>query len=167
MNGDLSLILQSPELTFKYGSSGDTGVSASLVLHGTPPFQVYYRTQRDKEPEKEGVKTFANSRGEITLQPSWSGHYVYTFLQLSDANYKRVELNGPTIDQVVHPLASAEFAYAKTKKMISSCSGNIIDVDVHLRVCLAGDTQIPYLVDSYGCRTGNRSMELADSDHWA
>jgi nucleoporin POM152 len=124
------------ELIVLFRSSGDTGVSASLVLHGTPPFHVYYRTQRDKEPEEEGVKTFSSSRGEITLQPLWSGHYVYTFLRLSDANYQRVELNGPTISQVVHPLASAEFAYGETKRMINSCSGNIVNVDVLLRVCL-------------------------------
>ena len=108
----------------------------SLVLHGTSPFQVYYRTQRDKEPEKEGVKTFTSSRGEITLQPLWSGHYVYTFFQLSDVNYQRVALNGPTIEQVVHPLATAEFASGGAKKMINSCSGNVVDIDISLRVRL-------------------------------
>ncbi|KDQ63216.1 hypothetical protein JAAARDRAFT_119663 [Jaapia argillacea MUCL 33604] len=117
--------------------SGDTGVSASLVIHGTPPFQVYYRTQRDNEPARELVKTFQTSRGEITLQPERSGHYVYTFLQLSDANYKKVDLKGPSIDQIVHPLASADFAQTGTagrgKKMISSCSGSTVPVDVEFR----------------------------------
>jgi nucleoporin POM152 len=119
-------------------SSGDTGVSASLVLHGTLPFQVYYRTQRDKEAPRDLVKTFPNSRGELTLQPERSGHYVYSFFQMSDANYKKVELNGPSIDQVVHPLAAAEFvnvgAGARSKRMINSCSGNMVDVEVDLRV---------------------------------
>jgi nucleoporin POM152 len=122
-----------------YPSSGDTGISASLVLHGTPPFQVYYRSQADNLSPEEHVKTFASSRGEITLQPTYSGHYVYTFLQISDANYQKVELNGPSIDQVVHPLASAHFTdnsykYSRTKKKINSCSGNTLDVDVLLRV---------------------------------
>ncbi|KAL4070659.1 hypothetical protein J3A83DRAFT_4372847 [Scleroderma citrinum] len=116
--------------------SGDTGVSASLILHGTPPFQVYYRTQRDKENPRDLVKTFATSRGTITLQPEHSGHYFYTFLQLSDANYKKVPLDGPSIDQVVHPLAAADFVLAtsgRNKKVVSSCSGSVIDVDIDLR----------------------------------
>ncbi|KZT74944.1 hypothetical protein DAEQUDRAFT_659210 [Daedalea quercina L-15889] len=117
--------------------SGDTGVSASLVLHGTPPFQVYYRMQRDKEPHREISKSFTSSRGELTIQPERSGHYTFTFLYLSDANYKKVDLNGPSIDQVVHPPAFAEFSHrepvGRGKRKISSCSGNTVDVDVDFR----------------------------------
>ncbi|KAF9225491.1 hypothetical protein BS17DRAFT_801515 [Gyrodon lividus] len=115
--------------------SGDTGVSASLILHGTPPFQVYYRTQRDKENPRDLVKTFTSSRGELTLQPEHSGHYFYSFLQLSDTNYRKVELNGPSIDQVVHPLAAADFVSAggRTKRVVNSCSGNMVDIEVDLR----------------------------------
>jgi hypothetical protein len=131
-----SLILIPPH------SSGDTGVSASLILHGTPPFQVYYRTQRDKEPARDLSKTFPFSRGELTLQPERSGHYVYTFVQMSDANYKKVELSGPSIEQVVHPLAGAEFVGVgsgaggggRSKRMVNSCSGGLVDVEVDLRV---------------------------------
>ncbi|KAH7886081.1 hypothetical protein F5I97DRAFT_1937005 [Phlebopus sp. FC_14] len=117
--------------------SGDTGVSASLILHGTPPFQVYYRTQRDNENPRDVIKTFGSSRGELTLQPEHSGHYYYTFLQLSDANYKQVPLNGPSIDQVVHPPAAADFvsgnASGRSKRALSSCSGSFVDVAVELR----------------------------------
>lgn len=117
-------------------SSGDTGVSASLILYGTPPFQVYYRMQRDNEPPLERSQTFANSRGEFTLQPEKSGHYVFTFMSMSDANYRKVELNGPSIDQVVHPLATADFAESMTKrKTVSSCAGDTVSVDIDLRVC--------------------------------
>lgn len=119
-------------------SSGDTGVSASLIFHGTPPFQVYYRTQRDKEDPRDLVKTFTSSRGELTLQPEHSGHYFYTFLYLSDVNYKKVELKGPSIDQIVHPLAAADFIQTagtgRSKRMVNSCSGNMVDVEVDLRV---------------------------------
>ena len=125
-------------------SSGDTGVSASLVLHGSPPFQVYYTMQKDKEAPKEMVETFPTSRGEFTIQPERSGHYIFNFAKLSDANYKRVPLKGPSIDQIVHPPASADFAHntpgarggRSSRKRISSCSGNIVDVDVDLRVCI-------------------------------
>ncbi|KAF5384775.1 hypothetical protein D9615_001264 [Tricholomella constricta] len=115
--------------------SGDTGVSGSLVLRGTPPFQVYYRVQRDDEPPRELSKTFATSRGELTLQPDRSGHYKFTFTQLSDSNYRKVELKGPSIDQVIHPLAGADFVLtqAGNKRRISSCDGDTVSVDVDLR----------------------------------
>lgn len=113
-------------------SSGDTGVSASLVLHGTPPFQVYYTTQRDEEPPGETAKTFPTSRGELSIQPSQAGHYTFTFAYISDSNYRRVELNGPSIDQAIHPLASAAFA-GPQKRMLSSCAGSLVDIDVELR----------------------------------
>ncbi|KAJ7808261.1 hypothetical protein B0H14DRAFT_3112741 [Mycena olivaceomarginata] len=112
--------------------SGDTGVSASLVLHGTPPFQVYYTTQRDEEPPRETAKTFPTSRGELSIQPSQAGHYTFTFAYISDSNYRRVELNGPSIDQAIHPLASAAFA-GPQKRMLSSCAGSLVDIDVELR----------------------------------
>ncbi|GLB35866.1 putative nucleoporin pom152 [Lyophyllum shimeji] len=129
--------LPSAEIKWKriHECSGDTGVSASLVLYGTPPFQVYYTVQRDNEPPRELSKTFASSRGELTLQPERSGHYKFTFTRLSDTNYKQVELKGPSIDQVIHPLAAADFvtAQAGTKRRISSCDGGDVSVDVDLR----------------------------------
>jgi nucleoporin POM152 len=119
-----------------YSSSGDTGVSASLVLRGTPPFHVQYHVQRDNEAPMQFFKTFATSRGELTLQPERSGHYVFTFVQMSDANYKQVELNGPSIDQLIHPLAAADFVTSQTgkKRTINSCEGGTVSVDVDLRV---------------------------------
>jgi hypothetical protein len=61
---------------------------------------------------------------------------------MSDANYKKVGLDGPSIEQVVHPLAAAEFVGvgagggggARNKRMVNSCSGNIVDAEVDLRV---------------------------------
>lgn len=83
-------------------------------------------------------KMFASSRGELTIQPDRSGHYVFQFVQISDANYKKVDLKGPSIDQVVHPPASADFVNSihggRGKKQINSCSGSLVDVDVELRV---------------------------------
>lgn len=120
-------------------SSGDTGVSASLVLHGKPPFQVYYQQKRNNEAFKEMSRIFQGSRGEITLQPESSGNYTYTFTSLSDANYKRTTLTGPTINQVVHPLAAASFAGSAggtNRRSVNSCSGNTISVDIDLRVSI-------------------------------
>lgn len=135
-------------------SSGDTGVSASLVLRGTGPFQVYYQLQKDKEAPRELFKTIGGSRGEITLQPDQSGHYKFTFTHLSDANYK-IPLNGPSIEQVIHPLASADFATrenttpGRTRRLISSCGGSHVDIPVELKVRSLGSfgfsKDLPYL----------------------
>lgn len=136
-NGNLVTLSLTPQLNHLDNSSGDTGVSASLTLRGTPPFQVYYRMQRDNEPTLEKSEIFATSRGEITLQPDRSGHYTFTFTQLSDAHYKKVELNGPSIDQVIHPLAGADFittTQTGNRRRISSCEGETISVDVDLKV---------------------------------
>ncbi|KAJ4485797.1 hypothetical protein J3R30DRAFT_3442070 [Lentinula aciculospora] len=117
--------------------SGDTGVSASLVLHGTPPFHVYYKMQKDFEPPREMSKIFTTSRGQFTLQPEHSGHYIFTFTKISDANYQRVEFDGPSIDQIIHPPASADFVGVPgglgRKKALNSCEGKAIDVEVELR----------------------------------
>ncbi|KAI0036593.1 hypothetical protein K488DRAFT_40635 [Vararia minispora EC-137] len=113
--------------------SGDTGVEATLLLHGTPPFHVYYRMQRDKEPPRELVKVFQSARGEMTLQPPQSGHYVYTFSHVSDTNYQKVPLNGSSIEQTVHPLASAKFvSTGPGRQIVNSCSGDSVDVEVQL-----------------------------------
>ncbi|KAF8167598.1 hypothetical protein B0H34DRAFT_682476 [Crassisporium funariophilum] len=131
--------LPSAEIEWKriHECSGDTGVSASLILRGTPPFQVYYRMQRDSEPAREIAKTFTSSRAELTLQPERSGHYVFTFASISDANYRKVELKGPSIDQMIHPLASADFSEShgsgRSKRIISTCSGDTVDIGVDLR----------------------------------
>ena len=67
------------------------------------------------------------------MRPESSGNYSFTFNSLSDANYQRVKIDGPVINQVVHPLASAFFA-GSGKSSINSCSGDKVDVDVDLRV---------------------------------
>lgn len=94
--------------------------------------------QRDKEPPRDLSKVFASSRGEITIQPDRSGHYIFEFTQLSDVNYKKVALKGPSIDQVVHPPASADFVHnlrgTSGKKKINTCSGSLVDVDVEFKV---------------------------------
>jgi nucleoporin POM152 len=111
-------------------------VSASIILHGTPPFHLYYRTQRNKEQPREEYKMFNAHRGEMSLQPDREGSYTYTFFQISDANYQHVRLHGPTIEQVVHPLAHAEFVHSSRTGRITNCEGDSVDVDVALKVCL-------------------------------
>ncbi|KAF8585137.1 hypothetical protein K439DRAFT_1632955 [Ramaria rubella] len=128
--------------------SGDTGVSVSLVLQGKPPFKVFYQTKRDGEPTRELTKVFHGSRGEVTLQPERSGSYTYTFLRLNDANYEDVKLDGPTINQVVHPLAAADFvksAQTNGKQILHSCSGSMVDIDVELKGTPPWDLEVQIL----------------------
>lgn len=104
-------------------------------MHGTPPFILYYRMQRDKQSPRDLSKTFTSSRGELTIQPQDDGHFVFSVTQISDANYQRVDLKAPSIDQLIHPLASAEFVQTgHGRRRISSCGGNLVDVDVELKV---------------------------------
>ncbi|KAF7339349.1 hypothetical protein MSAN_02148700 [Mycena sanguinolenta] len=149
------VVIEKPKPTAEI-DSGDTGVSASLVLHGTPPFQVYYTTQKDAESPRETAKTFPTSRGELSIQPSQAGHYTFTFAYISDANYRRVELNGPSIDQAIHPLASAAFA-GPQKRMLSSCAGSLVDIDVELRG--TGPWNLEVRVVS---PTGSDTMQIRD-----
>lgn len=114
----------------------------------------------DKEPPREDVRTFTSSRGEFSLQPSKSGHYTWSFTQISDAYYK-VALSGPSIDQVIHPLAHAEFVAGPSggrgKKQVSSCEGGFVDVDVDLRVSYAW-------LSIYLDLTPSRELDLG---HWS
>ncbi|KAG8897050.1 hypothetical protein FRB99_008481 [Tulasnella sp. 403] len=118
--------------------SGDVGVRASLVFHGTPPFTIYYTEQRNRDTPKRLQKTISGARDEIILQPDSSGTYTYSFSHVSDRNYRQVPLEGDglSIKQTVHPLASADFVRpsgAGSKRTVNSCSGDRIDVDVDLR----------------------------------
>lgn len=103
---------------------------------------MYYTERKDKEPPREAEpKTFAGSRGEFTIHPEHSGHYTFAFTRISDANYKRIELKGPSIDQVIHPPASADFAHNTARsvgrKKLGNCEGKTVNLDVDLKVrCL-------------------------------
>ncbi|PPQ78029.1 hypothetical protein CVT25_015574 [Psilocybe cyanescens] len=113
--------------------SGDTGISSTIILHGTPPFMVYYTVKRDNEPAREIAKRFHSSRNELTFQPESSGHYTFTFTAITDAHYtNKIELQGPSIEQMIHPVASADFG-ADKKHILTTCWGDYVDVDVDLR----------------------------------
>ena len=104
-----------------------------MVLHGTPPYTVYYETRHNKGKASQYSKLFAGSRGELTLQPEFSGSFVYAFTSLDDANYKGVPLNGPVIKQTVHPLATASLVWPSgQKRAVKSCSGDTVEIPIQL-----------------------------------
>lgn len=130
-------------LILLFKSSGDVGVTANLVLHGQPPFHIYYTTTHPNGQESTNMSVISGSRGEITLQPERSGSYAYKFTSLSDNNYKHVPLNAPVMKQTVHPLASASFVGtnpgasghrgAGGETTVQSCSGDTVAIPVSLK----------------------------------
>ncbi|KAL0951581.1 hypothetical protein HGRIS_008263 [Hohenbuehelia grisea] len=129
------------EWKFKHECSGDTGVTALFVFHGTPPFVIRYEVQRDNERPEPRQQTFATARGEMSIQPDRSGHYVYRVVSLNDQYYKNIPV-GATYDQVVHPLATAGFVSDSSTggrsprgkgRIINTCEGQTVSVDVDIR----------------------------------
>lgn len=137
-------------------------MAASLLLQGKPPFRVFYSTQRNGEPIRELSQVFHGSRGEIILQPERSGTYTYTFLRMNDANYNDIKLDGPTINQVVHPLASASLVKSGDlygKEAMHSCSGSMVDIDVDLKASFhAGFTLMSDIDDQFSFRGRLRGL---------
>lgn len=113
-------------------SSSDTGTTAILILHGTPPFVVSYTTSHDRSTPKTISKTFNSQRAEIVLKPERSGTYTYTFTHITDKFYSNVPLEkGMQTTQTVHPLAVAQFVGARRA---SNCEAAEEDLELDLRV---------------------------------
>jgi hypothetical protein len=120
-------------------SSADTGIVASLLLHGQPPFQVTYMMKHESNPWVSMDEHFTSSRGKILMQPEERGRYQYLFTKISDAFYKDIGIVGTEkIEQIVRPLASAHFARPasgrKNRLEVSSCEGSSVNIDVDLKV---------------------------------
>ena len=108
-------------------------------MSGTPPFQVSYSVQREDELPQELSKTFNAPKGEMTLQPSRSGRYIFNFIRLGDAHYQRIELQGPKIEQSIPEAAMAVFTSGtitpgSNKRLVDSCNAGIVGVGVELKV---------------------------------
>lgn len=123
--------------------SGDVGVKASLVLHGTPPYTIFYTEGKNRENPREHQRRINSARDEIVFQPESSGTYTYTFTHVSDKYYHKVPLTGEgrSIRKIVHPLASADFVRSypsrgqdgKPSAQMNSCSGKTVEFAVDLR----------------------------------
>jgi nucleoporin POM152 len=137
----VSIPLIAGEFYLTAKSSADTGIIASLLLHGQPPFHVTYMMKHESDPWLSLEEHFSGSRGKILLQPEERGRYQYLFTKISDAHYKNVDIIGTEkIEQTVRPLALAQFARSAAGKAgnleVSSCEGTSVEVDVELKVPL-------------------------------
>ncbi|TRM66066.1 hypothetical protein BD626DRAFT_397603 [Schizophyllum amplum] len=152
--------------------SGDTGVRAALLLHGTPPFQVFYQTQKGKNAPVTASKTFQSSREEIIIRPPEEGDYTFSVTHVSDANYRKEEVKARSIDQTIHPVAAAEFAGGgRRKQKMSICDSRTIDVDVHLRGTAPWDLELQIIsprgsmIRTYnGIDTSPKSLQIPIPD---
>ncbi|TIC07017.1 hypothetical protein E3Q14_04371 [Wallemia mellicola] len=116
--------------------SGEVGIHALMTLTGEAPFKLSYMVEFGDE-QKRVEKKIYSSRDELSLTPEREGKYKYTFLSLTDRNYKDIPMGdkgkGITATQVVHPLAGAQFAEKKNKRTVWSCEGNEVDVDIEFK----------------------------------
>ena len=137
-----SCVLQNPpepELTIKHDEIFDKcagspiGLRVTLHLVGTAPFNIKYKVSKkgDRIHSTELVKVSAH-RGQVELTPPTEGHYIYEFIEISDAVYterplKHAELR---LEQDVKPSASASFVDFKPKH--AYCINEQVDFHVFL-----------------------------------
>lgn len=112
--------------------AGTVGVKALSDLEGEPPFRLVYETQRDGAPTRHERIVRDQTRDELEFWPSTEGRVTYRFLELHDANYAHVPLDGPSFTHVAHPLATASFVGAERDHdaVVSSCGEPSVQADV-------------------------------------
>ncbi|PWN28104.1 hypothetical protein BDZ90DRAFT_271228 [Jaminaea rosea] len=145
--------------------AGSVGVNAMAVLSGSPPFRLQYEIKRSGQPAFRQERVIERTREEFEFRPSTEGAVQYRFIGLSDANYRGLPLDGPTFEQVVHPLASASFVKPTSssasrredsKIIMRSCEGNRAKAEVQLEGTGPFDL-------TYALRTANSGSSVGSS----
>lgn len=133
------------------------GLRVGLDLVGTPPFEINYKMMKkgDRHHHKH-VEKVSGHRGQLELTPRTAGHYIYDFLEVTDAVYKEQPLISPDkhhniykLEQDVKPSASAHFVNLKDKYI--AC----IDEQVSFEIALGGEG--PFTVEYEILHSGRRS----------
>lgn len=99
------------------------GLHVTLDLVGTPPFEVWYMTERKGHGTKKKLERMTSHRHQIQLQPIDAGDYTYTFYEISDHYYKAQKVDN-VLEQTVKPSASAHFIhndYSSTQASSTLC----------------------------------------------
>ncbi|TID14093.1 hypothetical protein E6O75_ATG07325 [Venturia nashicola] len=84
------------------------GLQVTLDLVGTPPFEVWYKTERKGHGIQTKPEKMTSHRQQVQLQPIEEGDYTYTFYEISDYYYKAQQVDH-RLEQTVKPSASAHF----------------------------------------------------------
>ena len=141
------------------------GLSVNLELTGTPPFRVSYRIRTGWDKVEPEVKEIHQLHSQLELKPSQEGHYVYEFLELSDAIYREPKrLQGPqyTLEQDVKPGLDARFtqrSYETRKK----CLNEPLWVDLEFRG--EGPWHLDYEVIHNGQRRKQQETDIISRYH--
>lgn len=132
--------------------AGSVGVKALAILSGTPPFKLKYTVQPKGSAMTTHEKTIDRTREEIEFRPTADGQITYSFVGLSDANYRDIKLAGPSFTQVLHPIAKAAFVGSQGSRgpavTLHSCEGNTTKAEVRLEG--VGPFELSFAVRSSG-----------------
>ena len=149
--------------------AGPVGVKALSVLTGTPPFRLVYEVRKEgREPTRQIRNILDQTRDELEFRPNTEGAVTYKFLKLNDANYKDMDLDGPTFTQVVHPLATARFAADRGRTggasrpiEVHTCAGNRAQAQVELGG--AGPWDLTYSIRGGGISETKEITKIKDA----
>lgn len=151
------LTITSEEIFDKCAGS-PIGLRVDLDLVGTAPFHVNYKMmQKGDRHQVTDVKTVVGHRGQMELTPMTAGHYIYEFLEVTDAVYEKHSLKHKNLrlEQDVKPSASAKFLRHREKRI--ACINEQIDFEVGL----SGEK--PFTLDYEILHAGKRSKHTVDS----
>jgi nucleoporin POM152 len=137
-----SCLLQNPpqpnlaikhEEIFDKCAGSPIGLRVDLDLAGTPPFVITYKMTSKKNNIQHNIDVkVLGHRGQLELTPTHAGHYIYEFLEISDAVYKEhsIKRDELKLEQDVKPSASAKFLNLKNKHEV--CINEQVRFDVEL-----------------------------------
>ena len=110
------------------------GLSLSLDLEGTPPFEVVYLTRQEGNPHSESrTEKISGSRGTIEHKPNSAGKWVVMLTELSDKVYRGIDLKPKKFEfmQEVKPSVNAWFTQKNPSKDL--CMDDSASFDVRLQ----------------------------------
>ena len=141
------------------------GLLVSLELTGTPPFRISYRIRTGRDKVELKVEEIHQLHSQLELKPSQEGHYIYEFLEFSDAIYRESKrLQGPqyTLEQDVKPGLDARFAQRsfETRK---KCLDEPLWVDIEFRG--EGPWHLDYEVIHNGQRRKQQETDIISRYH--
>ncbi|KAL9043720.1 MAG: hypothetical protein Q9214_003104, partial [Letrouitia sp. 1 TL-2023] len=110
------------------------GIIVDLDLIGTPPFRVSYSERRSGGgPVIPKIAKTDLLHSQLQLKPEHAGHYIYEFVDISDAVYKQprsLSRQNLVLEQDVKPLASARLLDPHPARR--TCIGETVALGVQL-----------------------------------
>ena len=114
-------------------AGNSVGLRLSLDLIGTPPFEVFFVTQRKGGKTIRRSEVINSLRTQLEFKPRDAGHYAYEFLEVTDAVYnvpRSLKHKHLKLEQDVKPTAWARFASSSPQR--SACLQEPVSFDIVL-----------------------------------